>query len=497
MCLISGHQQPYLRADRRAQPPGRGRPAPGRAAPRGAGADRAAGRVRVRRDLVRSAARGGGVRHGQPVAEARAARLLPRVLEGAHRGDPLQRAARDRPRGLAMRACSRPCWWSATTTGASRATSGRSLPRAPTPTWPPSSPRGPTTSPAGCSRPARPVTRRLACTPTRISLGRPRPTRCSVAGYREDDICLSVPKLFFGYATGTNLMFPFRVGATAVLFPGRSTADELFDQIERHRPTFLTSVPTLINNMLRSPRIERTPTSLLCASASRLEKRSPPSCTRNGSSAPRSRSSTASDRPRCSTSTSPTIPGDVRLGSLGRIVPGYEATVVDAEGREVPDGEPGRLRVRGGSTAICYWADKSKSRETFQGEWCTSGDVFRRDARGLLLLRGPRRRPAEGFGHLGLAAGDRERAAPAPGGERGVRVRQGGRGRDWSSPWRSSSCARARSPVTRRPRSSRRTPSEHMAPYKYPRWFVWRESLPKNDRGKVARKELKAEIDAS
>ncbi|MFT5478680.1 MAG: acyl-coenzyme A synthetase/AMP-(fatty) acid ligase, partial [Planctomycetota bacterium] len=56
-----------------------------------------------------------------------------------------------------------------------------------------------------------------------------------VAGYREDDICVSVPKLFFGYATGTNLMFPFRVGAQVILFPGRSTADELLDQIERHR----------------------------------------------------------------------------------------------------------------------------------------------------------------------------------------------------------------------------------------------------------------------
>ena len=75
-----------------------------------------------------------------------------------------------------------------------------------------------------------------------------------VAGYREDDVCISVPKLFFGYANGTNLMFPFRVGATVVLFPGRATPDELLDQIERHRPTFLTSVPTLINGMLESPR---------------------------------------------------------------------------------------------------------------------------------------------------------------------------------------------------------------------------------------------------
>ena len=76
-----------------------------------------------------------------------------------------------------------------------------------------------------------------------------------VVQYEENDVTLSVPKLFFGYATGTNLMFPFRVGATSILFEGRSTPDELFDQMAKHKPTLLTSVPTMINNMLNSPRM--------------------------------------------------------------------------------------------------------------------------------------------------------------------------------------------------------------------------------------------------
>ena len=69
-------------------------------------------------------------------------------------------------------------------------------------------------------------------------------------GYRESDVTLSVPKLFFGYATGCNLFFPFSVGATAVLFPEHPTPELLFEQIRRHRPTILVNVPTVVSQMV-------------------------------------------------------------------------------------------------------------------------------------------------------------------------------------------------------------------------------------------------------
>lgn len=72
----------------------------------------------------------------------------------------------------------------------------------------------------------------------------------SFIGIREDDIALSGPRLYFGYATGTNLMFPFAVGATAILFREQPSPELLFDLIRRHRPTILTSVPTLIAKMI-------------------------------------------------------------------------------------------------------------------------------------------------------------------------------------------------------------------------------------------------------
>ena len=77
-------------------------------------------------------------------------------------------------------------------------------------------------------------------------------------------------------------------------------------------------------------------------------------------------------------------PGAVRPGSLGRVVPGFELAVRDAEGRDVPDGEVGRLWVRGDSLALGYWQDSPKSREAFRGEWYASGDLVQRDAEGYV-----------------------------------------------------------------------------------------------------------------
>ena len=313
-----------------------------------------------------------------------------------------------------------------------------------------------------------------------------------VAGYRESDICLSVPKLFFGYATGTNLMFPFRVGATVVLFPGRATADELLDQLEKHRPTFLTGVPTMFNNLLRSERIAKADLSSLRVSLSAGEALPPQLYNewkaRTGVEILDGIGSAEMFHIYISN-----YPGDVRPASLGRIVPGYEAQIVDAEGRVVADGEPGRLRVRGGSTALCYWGDKKKSRDTFQGEWCTSADIFRREKDGyyfyegrdddLLKVSGIFVSPLEIENVLLAHPAVAEVCVLGREDDEGlvkpvafVVPRAGHAGSDALAAGLKAHC------------------KEHLAPYKYPRWFVWRDALPKNDRGKVARKELKAEL---
>jgi len=318
-----------------------------------------------------------------------------------------------------------------------------------------------------------------------------------VAGYRESDVCLSVPKLFFGYATGTNLMFPFRAGATSVLFAGRATADELYDQIAAHAPTLLTSVPTMINNMLNSPRAASADLSSLrvCLSAGEAL---PPALYRawrartgveilDGIGSAEMFHIYISNRL-----------DDVKEGSLGRIVPGYEACIVDDEMKPVPTGEPGRLRVRGGSTAICYWADRKKSRETFQGDWCTSADLFHVDADGyyfyegraddLLKVSGIFCSPLEienallahpAIAEICVVGRDDKDGLTKPCAF--VVLKAGFAGKDGFS-GSEQLAAELKLWV-----------KDRMAPHKYPRWFEWRASLPKNDRGKVARKELRDE----
>jgi benzoate-CoA ligase len=311
-----------------------------------------------------------------------------------------------------------------------------------------------------------------------------------VAGYRESDVCLSVPKLFFGYATGTNLMFPFRVGATVVLFEGRATADEIFDQIDRHSPTFLTGVPTLFNNMLRSGRLSEVDLSSLRVSLSA------------GEALPEALLAEWLERTGVEVLDGigsaemfhiyiSNYPGDVRPGSLGRVVPGYEVQIVDPQGQPVADGEPGRLRVRGGSTALCYWGDKRKSRETFQGEWCTSADIFHRDAAGYYYYEG-RADDLLKVSGIWVSPLEIENAllSHAAVGEVCVIGREDEQG--LVKPHAFVVPAEGFTGCDELAAELKLHLKERLAPYKYPRSFEWRGELPKNDRGKIARKLLEA-----
>ena len=208
-----------------------------------------------------------------------------------------------------------------------------------------------------------------------------------VIGYREDDVTLSVPKLFFGYATGSNLLFPFAVGATAALFPERCTPEVLYDRIERLRPTILVNVPTMVNQMLAHPgAAERDLSSLRVATSAgealpaELHRRWDDAFgvdLLDGLGTAEMWHIFLSNRP-----------GDVRPGTLGEVVPGFEVRVCDDAGAELPDGEIGWLWVRGNSRAIGYWHRMEKSCEAFRGEWYVSGDMLVRDADGYFTYCG-------------------------------------------------------------------------------------------------------------
>ncbi|NNG16828.1 MAG: benzoate-CoA ligase family protein [Gemmatimonadales bacterium] len=208
-----------------------------------------------------------------------------------------------------------------------------------------------------------------------------------VIQYGPGDITLSVPKLFFGYATGSNLFFPFAAGARSVLFPERVTADAVFSHIARFRPTILINVPTMISQMLNHPNAAaqdlssvRVTTSAGEALPVELHRRWQDTFgveLLDGLGTAEMWHIFISNRP-----------GAVKPGTLGTVVPGFEVRVCDEGGAEVPHGEVGWLRVRGQSRAIGYWEEPEKTAAAFRGEWYVSGDMVRRDADGYFTYAG-------------------------------------------------------------------------------------------------------------
>ncbi|HYC33462.1 MAG TPA: benzoate-CoA ligase family protein [Gemmatimonadales bacterium] len=209
----------------------------------------------------------------------------------------------------------------------------------------------------------------------------------NVLQYTESDVTLSVPKLYFGYAMGSNLLFPFAAGAASVLFDERCTAEAIFDRVARHRPTVLIAVPTAINQMVSHPEARRQDFSSLRLATSAGEGLPEELHARwddifgvpllDGLGTAEQWHIFLSNRV-----------GRVRRGTLGEAVPGFEIRVADEEGREVPDGTMGHLWVRGGSRALGYWQQLDKSCRCFRGEWVVTGDLVSRDADGYYTYGG-------------------------------------------------------------------------------------------------------------
>jgi benzoate-CoA ligase family protein len=201
------------------------------------------------------------------------------------------------------------------------------------------------------------------------------------------DITLAVPKLFFGYATGSNLFFPFSVGAATALFPEKSTAETMFAKIDKFRPTVLINVPTMVNQMLSHPDAARQDLSSLRLATSAGEALPVELYERwmktfgvellDGLGTAEMWHIFISNKP-----------GEVKPGTLGTVVPGFDVRVRDDLGHDLPDGEVGMLWVRGGSRAIGYWQQMEKTQAAFRGEWYVSGDLVRRDRDGYFTYCG-------------------------------------------------------------------------------------------------------------
>ncbi|TAM36074.1 MAG: benzoate-CoA ligase family protein [Burkholderiaceae bacterium] len=205
----------------------------------------------------------------------------------------------------------------------------------------------------------------------------------AVLGLRESDVCFSAAKLFFAYGLGNALTFPLGVGATTLLMAGRPTPEATFQrwlgQVGGIKPTIFYGAPTGFAGMLASPQLPaRADVALRLVSSA-------------GEALPaelgeRFRRHFGVDIVDGIGSTEmlhvflSNRPDRVRYGSTGWPVPGYKIELRGEDGRQVPDGEPGDLYIHGPSSAIMYWGNRAKTRDTFQGGWTKAGDKYVRNA---------------------------------------------------------------------------------------------------------------------
>jgi 4-hydroxybenzoate-CoA ligase len=209
-----------------------------------------------------------------------------------------------------------------------------------------------------------------------------------VLGIRENDVVHSAAKLFFAYGLGNAMTFPLSVGATAALWPERPSPDSVLEMMRRHRPTIFYAVPSLYAALLAHNDIGKG------AGSDRLRI-----CVSAGEALPahigeRWRETVGVDVLDGIGSTEllqtflSNRPGDIRYGSTGKPVPGYEARIVDDKGGDLGANEIGELIIRGPSAGEGYWNQRAKSRRTFAGEWTYTGDKYRRDAEGYYYYCG-------------------------------------------------------------------------------------------------------------
>jgi 4-hydroxybenzoate-CoA ligase len=311
-----------------------------------------------------------------------------------------------------------------------------------------------------------------------------------VIGIREDDVVFSAAKLSFSYGLGNAMAFPMSVGASAILLPERPTPQAVLDTIRRHRPTIFYAVPSLYAALLAQPDIGAG------AGSDRLRL-----CVSAGEPLP----ANLGERWRAtvgvdvldgigSTEMLQTFlsnrPDDVRYGSTGRPVPGYDVKIVDENGHELPDGQIGELIVRGPSAGEGYWNQRAKSRRTFAGEWTYTGDKYVRDQDGYYYYRG---RIDDMFKVNGMWVSPFEVEAALVSHEAVLEAAVVGKedGDGLMKPKAFIVLKNGYAADERLLETLRVHVKERAGPWKYPRWIDIRPDLPRTATGKIQRFKLR------
>jgi benzoate-CoA ligase family protein len=312
----------------------------------------------------------------------------------------------------------------------------------------------------------------------------------AVLGITQADRLFSASKFFFAYGLGNSFFYPLATGASVVLLPDRPRPETIFATIDRYHPTVFFGVPTLYANMLELEGAEK-----------KYDLSSLRICTSAGEALPKEIFYEWKKRFGLEIldgigSTEllhifiSNRPGDVKPGSSGKLVPGYQARIINEEGEEVPDGEIGTLQVKGESTALYYYRHSEKTKTSMLGEWFNTGDRYYRDAEGYYYYRGRSDdmlkvggiwvSPIEVEDALVSHPAVLEAAVVAKKDEHGlvkpkayVRLKKGHR------------------PSEKLAKDIQLFVKKSIAPYKYPRWIGFVKDLPRTSTGKIQRYKLR------
>jgi benzoate-CoA ligase family protein len=312
----------------------------------------------------------------------------------------------------------------------------------------------------------------------------------AVLGITENDRFFSVAKLFFAYGLGNGLYFSLSVGATSILWPGSPSPPNIYSVIEGHKPTLFFSVPSNYTSLLSYQRVGPDfDLSTIRHAVSAGEALPAPIFQRfkerfgveilDAIGSTEALHMFIANRP-----------GAVRPGSSGQILPGYEARIVDENGNDVPDGEPGNLLIRGDAVCSCYWNQHEKTKDTIQGHWLRTGDKYYRDAEGyywyvgrsddMLKVKGMWVSPIEVESVL-LEHPQVQEAA----------VIGWGDGNQLVKPAAYVVLKSGESPSSEITEAIRKHVASRLAPHKCPQWMEFVPELPKTATGKIQRYKLR------
>lgn len=310
-----------------------------------------------------------------------------------------------------------------------------------------------------------------------------------VLGLTENDVVYSVSKLFFAYGLGNAMSYPLLAGATTVLAPERPTPGSVAELLRLHGVTVFFAVPTFYAAFLAASPVDRTALRLRCcvsagealsADVGRSWSQRFGVDVLDGLGSTEMLNTFLSNRM-----------GELRYGTTGKPVPGYDIRLVDEAGAVVAQGEMGELQVRGPTAAIMYWNDREQSRSTFLGEWTRSGDNYIQDADGYYLYCG-RRDDMLKVGGIYVSPFEVESVLMSHPDVLEAAV-AGWPDEDGLIRPKAFVVLKSSGKPSEAMALALREHCRKLATFKYPRWIEFRTELPKTATGKIQRFKLRAE----